>query len=1013
MAAEVNVIHTVPGCGDPTELLATFGLKSFRPGQRDVVDAVADGHDCLCIMPTGGGKSLCYQLPALARDGTTLVVSPLIALMKDQVDTLQSLGINARLLNSSLSQGEQDQVMQEMADGKAKLVYIAPERLRNGRFLEAIRTANVNLLAVDEAHCVSEWGHDFRPDYSRLGHFRKRYLGDVQTIALTATATPIVRDDICALLNLSKPTVFVTGFARTNLRFGSDHFNSDNAKKERLSQLVESIDGTGIIYASTRKNCDEIAAWLPEKTSKRVGVYHAGLEPAQRQRVQEAFMGGKLSAIVATNAFGMGIDKSDIRYVVHYNMPGSLEAYYQEAGRAGRDGKMSLCRLLFSYQDRYIQEFFIENRYPSKDTVRKVYEYLLSRDEDPIELTLDQIRDAINEKGNSESIGTAESLLARAGVLKRLDSNANHAMVRVDSDAPTLLDFLPREAKIRRAVMRAIETVVDKRRHEDVYVTPHRLSELAGVDRDQLSRTLRELRKLRSFDYVPPFRGRAVHFTQRDVPFDKLEIDFPELERRKRAEYEKLDAVISFARTSGCRQRVILNYFGDPKAANCSICDRCDPKHAESLDAELAVAAKRNASNQKTSKNVDQPLLHRGVQVVLSGVTRTHGRFGRALVAQMLCGSKSKKLQQWKLNRLSTYGLLTSMKQTEVAEVMDELVSTGLLKQTEVDQRRPTIHLTDQGRRVMKAQSKVPSAFQLSDQLAKKLIAAVRHLEAADVKTATATDDDDETSEPIIDADPAGDTDLVASHPEPSVSKQDEPSSPEPNDSKPIDVAALAQMIAQPDPGELARTDLIDILKRFRRKRSAALGIGPHQVMSVATIQRIAKAKPTTISELAAVDGCNPELMDAIGQDLLQLVTDRLAEDSASDAGPIEDATIDEGRGEKVPDWGGLKAKKPATDRTDGTDAAHLHSEGCLSDGSRSLGSPKHESRTLEVASTGEVPSRHADGEYYWTWKLLRDGYTVDQVQEIRGVSPGRILEHLAQAAKNDLSIDPHWTGRA
>ncbi len=355
------------GITDPTTLLTKFGLSSFRPGQRDVIDAISDGQDVMCVMPTGGGKSLCYQLPSLARPGTTIVISPLIALMKDQVDTLGKLGIAAKLINSSLTASEQNDVMREMAQGSLDLVYVAPERLRNNRFLEAIQSANVSLLAVDEAHCVSEWGHDFRPDYSRLGIFRERFLGGVQTIALTATATPMVRDDIATLLGLKSPTIFVTGFARTNLHFAVNHTKADQEKEDRLTEYIKTQQGSGIIYAATRKRCEELAEWLPEKARRPIGVYHAGLEPAQRRQVQDDFMSGRLSAIVATNAFGMGIDKADIRFVVHYNMPGSLEAYYQEAGRAGRDGGTSDCLLLFSYSDRYIQEFFIENRYPARN----------------------------------------------------------------------------------------------------------------------------------------------------------------------------------------------------------------------------------------------------------------------------------------------------------------------------------------------------------------------------------------------------------------------------------------------------------------------------------------------------------------------------------------------------------------------------------------------------------------------------------------------------------------------
>ena len=275
---------------DPITLLPRFGLSEFRTGQREVVDAVESGDDVMCVMPTGGGKSLCYQLPSLARDGTTIVVSPLIALMKDQVDTLERHGIAARLINSSLSAVEQSDVMNSMAAGELDLVYVAPERLRNSRFLESVRRANITLLAVDEAHCVSEWGHDFRPDYARLGYFRKRYLNNVQTIALTATATPLVRQDIRELLGMKQAQVFVTGFSRENLRFSVFHARTDADKNQQLIDYLRQQSGAGIIYAATRKRCEEIADWLPTELRRPIGVYHAGLEPAQRRRVQDQFM---------------------------------------------------------------------------------------------------------------------------------------------------------------------------------------------------------------------------------------------------------------------------------------------------------------------------------------------------------------------------------------------------------------------------------------------------------------------------------------------------------------------------------------------------------------------------------------------------------------------------------------------------------------------------------------------------------------------------------------------------
>ncbi len=826
---------------DPKTLLATFGLSEFRPGQREVVDAIAAGEDVMCVMPTGGGKSLCYQLPSLARDGTTIVVSPLIALMKDQVDAMQKLGIKAKLINSSLTSAEQSVVLDEMANGSLDLVYVAPERLRNSRFLNAISNVNINLLAIDEAHCVSEWGHDFRPDYSRLGRFRERYLQDVQTIALTATATPTVRQDIAEILRLKTPQVFVTGFARTNLRFSVTHAKSDREKDEELTRYVSSQQGSGIIYAATRKRCEELAQWLPEKTRRPIGAYHAGLESSQRQRVQDDFMSGKLSAIVATNAFGMGIDKADIRFVVHYNIPGSLEAYYQEAGRAGRDGQPSECRLMFSYSDRYIQEFFIDSRYPQRDTVKKVYDFLLTRDEDPIELTLDQLREELSVKEGSEAISTAQTLLAKAGVLRRLDSATNHAIVRIESDVPTLLDFLPQEAKLRRKVMRAIEQIVGKQRGEDVYLQLPRLADMAGVDREQLTRTLRELNRLRSFDYIPPFRGRAVHVVQRDLAFEELEIDFEDLELRKRAEFEKLEAVIKFARTAGCRQRVILHYFGESGASNCGLCDRC-------LPSDGSVGRASDISVASELQGIDSNALLRGVQVILSGVTRMHGRFGKNLVAQMLCGSKNKKLQQWKLHHLSTYGLLSGLRQTEVVAVMDALIETGLLQQKEVDERRPTIHMTEGGRSVMRSETPLPTSLQMPLPLAKRLAKATGQIESADVQTESAGTD-----------------------------------------------TAVKQ--AGPESERTAET--AERLKRWRRKNAAALGIPAYRVLTNATIDRITESCPTSTDALESISGVGPATIEQFGHDIVELIRSGLedhptpqsgtaSETSASDDSPAE-----------------------------------------------------------------------------------------------------------------------------
>jgi len=926
---------------DPTALLTTFGLSEFRPGQREVVDAVATGADVMCVMPTGGGKSLCYQLPSLSRHGTTIVVSPLIALMKDQVDGLQKLGIRASLLNSSLSATEQTEVLNEMASGNLSLVYVAPERLRNSRFLEAISNVNINLLAIDEAHCVSEWGHDFRPDYSRLGRFRERYLKDVQTIALTATATPVVRQDISDILRLKSPQVFVTGFARTNLRFTVTHAKSDREKDEELTRYVSSQQGSGIIYAATRKRCEELAQWLPEKTRRPIGAYHAGLDPGQRQRVQDDFMSGKLSAIVATNAFGMGIDKADIRFVVHYNIPGSLEAYYQEAGRAGRDGKNSECRLMFSYSDRYIQEFFIENRYPQRETVKSVYEFLLTREEDPIELTLEQIREEIGVKEGTEAIGTAQTLLAKAGVLRRLDSASNHAIMRIESEAPTLLDFLPKEAKIRRKVMQAIERMVGRQRGEDIYVRLPRLADMAGVDRDQLTRTLRELNRLRSFDYIPPFRGRAVHLVQRDLTFEQLEIDFEDLNTRKRAEFDKLEAVIKFARTAGCRQRVILQYFGEVDATNCGLCDRCQPSDG-------SVGRASDISIASEIEGLDSNALLRGIQVVLSGVTRMHGRFGKNMVAQMLCGSRNKKLQQWKLHQLSTYGLLSGLRQTEVVGIMDALIETGLLQQKEVDERRPTLHMTEEGRQVMRSQTPLPAGLQLPLPLAKRLAKATGKIESADVQSDSTT---------------AYSTDGVAE-----------------GSSKEI-------------------SEIAEKLKRWRRKNSAALGIPAYRVLTNATIDRIAESCPTTRADLESISGVGPATMNQFGDDIIELVESLLSVPTrtSSKNDSVDAESKDSSRGAKL-----VNQAESATNRGSATIAINI------SDPKSANSSPNSANKPDSELPTGH--NREVDKTVgYWTWRLFSDGYSEAEVMAIRHCDSSELASQLLLAAQNGLVVDPNW----
>ncbi|MFT5525034.1 MAG: ATP-dependent DNA helicase RecQ, partial [Pirellulaceae bacterium] len=700
--------------------LKRFGLDSFRRGQLEVIETVMQGGDCLCIMPTGGGKSLCYQLPSVAREGVTIVVSPLIALMKDQVDALTELGIRATCINSSIGGAEQRARIIEMEQGLYDLVYIAPERLRNQTFADAVRKTKVQLLAIDEAHCVSEWGHDFRPDYARLGLFRER-LGFPTTIALTATATPLVRDDIVDLLKLQEPQTFISGFARTNLHFEVLQPSSVIDKNSCLLQFIKAAKGAGIIYASTRKGCEEIAEMLTNELGEPIGLYHGGMLPDNRRQMQESFMHDDVRIMVATNAFGMGIDKSDLRFVLHYNLPGSLEAYYQEAGRAGRDGLPSHCVLLFSYGDKYIQEFFIESAYPSREAVSAVYEYLRRLPQDPVEITLAELKEVLDLSISNEGVSACEKVLEKSGAIVRLDSQQNLASVRLDSDLPTLVDLLPKEVKSQRRVLRAFESIVGKRRGDWVYFQAAKLESLTDMEKVGIGRAIRELKKLKAFDYIPPFRGRAVHVVDRDVPFRKLEIDFHDLDKRKQAELDKLDQVIDFARTGRCRQMKILDYFGDPDRKPCGACDNCggliDSKRARKENVEVDAA------------------INQAVRMALSGIARAQGRFGKNIIAQMLSGSKSTKMKKFRLDKLSTFGLFKQLTQVEVAELLDMLINCGLAQQDEVDRFRPLLTITDEGKEVMRGEAN--ARLSLESVLAARLrMVGAKHLSADDATQA-------------------------------------------------------------------------------------------------------------------------------------------------------------------------------------------------------------------------------------------------------------------------------------
>jgi ATP-dependent DNA helicase RecQ len=438
-----------------TPLRQHFGFDNFREGQREVIESILAGKDVVVVMPTGSGKSLCYQLPAMILEGVTLVVSPLIALMKDQVDTLRARGLPATFINSSIPEPEQHARIESLRRREHKLVYIAPERFRSSRFNAALQSIPISLFAVDEAHCISTWGHDFRPDYLRLRHVI-RSLGNIPTLALTATATPYVRSDIIQQLGLQHPQTFVSGFDRPNLRIEVVHVEKEREKITRIKRLAQAHEGSGIVYTSTRKAVEQVGREL-KRLNLRVSTYHAGMSDAVRVRAQEDFMSGRTQMIVATNAFGMGIDKPDIRFVAHYQMPGSIEAYYQEIGRAGRDGLPSTCVLLFNYADKNTHDFFIDGSYPDPALIKDVYNALAGTGLKQIELSTSEIAHLAGLR-NEMAIQSALYLLERAGHIERTTTPTNReangrrqgrTIVMLDASPATQLRVDPRQVSGR------------------------------------------------------------------------------------------------------------------------------------------------------------------------------------------------------------------------------------------------------------------------------------------------------------------------------------------------------------------------------------------------------------------------------------------------------------------------------------------------------------------------------------------------------------------------------------
>lgn len=548
-----------------------FGYDKFREGQEEIIQQVLTGKDVLAIMPTGAGKSLCYQLTALIRNGLTIVVSPLIALMKDQVDSLMETGVsNVALLVSGQPSVLQEEILQRMLDGDYRLIYVSPERFRDRKFLDTITKCKIVQFVIDEAHCVSMWGHDFRPDYLYLHEIIQR-VNRPPILALTATATRDVREDIIKQLRLKAPSTIITSFERTNLRFICYKVDSKRNKDIQLMKILYSLKEPAIVYTATRGEAERLAFEL-QNIGLRARAYHAGMDSALRNTVQERFMDDDIQVVVATNAFGMGIDKRNIRYVIHYDMPGSIESYYQEAGRAGRDGEVSWCILIYHQNDKATQEYFIKRSIPQVDDIVKIFNFLKKQSGQLVFIDDEEIENVLDiEKGQLKII---LHILEENGYIKRLPDFAHKATVKLMGRKKELIKLVQDDEWIFS--LKKVLDSLDINDFGEFKINLLSFSRQYNMEVDKLEEMFVELSRTNKLIFRVWDRGITVQTTEKFKKASSASLDYHSIRVHMSNSRKKLRKMIEYAETNHCRNNFILSYFeAKTSGVKCYRCDNC------------------------------------------------------------------------------------------------------------------------------------------------------------------------------------------------------------------------------------------------------------------------------------------------------------------------------------------------------------------------------------------------------------------------------------------------------
>ena len=567
----------MPTTTDIHQLLEKYwGYKQFRDLQEDIIMSVLEGRDTLGLMPTGGGKSITFQIPTLAMDGMAIVVTPIISLMKDQVDNLVSRRIKATYLHAGLSMAEHRRVMEKCQNGNCKFLYISPERLQSESFLDRIKTLKVCLIVVDEAHCISQWGYDFRPSFMEIVKLRRIFKA-VPVLALTATATPIVVDDIQEKLQFKTSNVFKKSFKRDNISYVVRHTTE---KMGELVHIIKSVPGSGIVYVRSRKRTKLIADEL-----KRQGIkadhYHAGLTIEEKEDKQNKWKNDEIRIIVATNAFGMGIDKPDVRLVIHVDVPNTLEEYYQEAGRSGRDGNRSFAVMLVKETDKRILSRHISEAFPDKDFIRKVYERVGNFLEVAIGEGYQQMLDfnfnLFCKTFNIPILPThnALNILTRSGYIQFVEEVETQSRVMILARKDELYNIpttVPRSDEVLQAILRTYSGLFS----DYVFINEDVLSYRFGLSQQTIYESLQELTRLHILHYVPRKRTPYIIYTTSREDPEQVMIPKTVYEDQRARMEKRVEAVVEYCYSEDiCREKYLVEYFGEASDERCGHCDTC------------------------------------------------------------------------------------------------------------------------------------------------------------------------------------------------------------------------------------------------------------------------------------------------------------------------------------------------------------------------------------------------------------------------------------------------------